>query len=78
VRTRRSRNSPRATDPPIVNPTVGVTVNLAASCFPELSSETRGFETVPLVTATAAVIVFHTVETWTPVSQVNALTSGTP
>src|SRR5688572_27112722 len=62
----------------MISPTAGVTVARTAICLPPLSSETLGFDAVPLVTPTAAFRIFQLVDTCTPVSHVNALTSGTP
>ena len=63
---------------PKVRPVTGLTVVRKDTCLPVLSSETRGLDGVPLVTATAPVTMFQPADTWTPVSQVKALTSGTP
>jgi hypothetical protein len=56
----------------------GVTETRAATCLPALSSATLGFDALPFVTDTAAPTARHPVLTWTPVSQLKAVTSGSP
>ena len=48
------------------------------NCRPPLSSVTSGFDNVPVVTDAVASTRSLPVWNWTPVSQRNALTSGTP
>ena len=74
----RLTNAPRANDVPSTRPVAGAIVTRPVICLPELSSETRGFESVPVVTAAVASMARQPVVICTPVSHVKALTSGTP
>src|SRR5688572_32038001 len=74
----RDSQGPRAPEAPTISPTVGVNATRADSCFPPLSSEKRGLDSVPFVTAAAISTRSDFQLTCTPVSHWNALTSGTP
>jgi hypothetical protein len=76
--TRRESQAPPAPDTPTTSPTAGVTTTRPDSCLPPLSSDRRGFDRVPWVSAvvTSTGPAFHRI--WTPVSHRKPLMSGSP
>ena len=61
-----------------MRPTTGRSSTRPANWRPSLSSTNNGFDSVPAVTAAVALSMPAFAWAWMPVSQRNALTSGTP